>query len=162
MRDPGGCVDAGVADGDRLLAFGELRPADDRRAAARGACLRREDGRGAPQARIDVGGLGTCGDHGAARDTDTLAFHALYDDLDRTIYLPDDWTAASPAQVSLLVHELVHHLQNVGALRHDCAAERERVAYQAQARWLELVGTSLEEAFGIDPMTLLVRTSCMH
>lgn len=97
-----------------------------------------------------------------SRDTDAVDFHALYDDLERTIYLPEDWTAASPAQVSLLVHELVHHLQNVGAVRHACAAERERTAYRAQARWLELVGTSLEETFGIDPMTLLVRTSCMH
>lgn len=88
--------------------------------------------------------------------------HAIYDDLGKTIYLPLDWDAGSPADVSLLVHELVHHLQNVGGSEHDCPEARERPAYQAQARWLELVGMNLAEEFDIDAMTILVRTSCMR
>ncbi|MBI4273252.1 MAG: hypothetical protein HY659_00940, partial [Rhizobiales bacterium] len=39
---------------------------------------------------------------------------AIYDDLSRTIYLPENWAGKTPAEVSVLVHELVHHLQNVG------------------------------------------------
>jgi hypothetical protein len=39
--------------------------------------------------------------------------HAIYDDLSRTIYLPEGWTGATPAEVSVLVHELVHHLQTL-------------------------------------------------
>ena len=45
---------------------------------------------------------------------------ALYDDVGETIYLRQDWSANSPADVSVLVHELVHHLQNVGGLTYPC------------------------------------------
>lgn len=89
-------------------------------------------------------------------------FQAVYDDRTRTIYLPEGWTGATPAEVSVLVHELVHHLQNVGGLTYACPQAREKPAYQAQARWLELFGESLDEAFGLDAMTILVRTSCVN
>jgi uncharacterized protein DUF6647 len=88
--------------------------------------------------------------------------HAIYDDGSRTIYLPAEWTVATPAEVSLLVHELVHHLQNVTGLTYDCPEAREKPAYRAQARWLELFGKNLADEFGLDAMTILLRTSCMH
>lgn len=88
--------------------------------------------------------------------------HAIYDDLNQTIYLLEGWSAESPADVSVLVHEVVHHLQNVGGLEYDCPEARERPAYEAQARWLELVGKSLAEEFELDAMTLLLRTNCLH
>jgi hypothetical protein len=88
--------------------------------------------------------------------------HAIYDDRSRTIYLPDGWSGTTPAEVSLLVHELVHHLQNVAGLEYDCPEAREKPAYRAQARWLELFDQSLVDEFGLDAMTILVRTSCMH
>ncbi len=87
---------------------------------------------------------------------------AIYDDVTRTIYLPKNWTGRSPGEVSVLVHELVHHLQNVGRLDYDCAGARERPAYKAQAGWLELFGRNLAGEFGLDPMTVLVRSSCMR
>jgi len=92
---------------------------------------------------------------------DRLDVHASCHDLDRTIYLGDGWSATSPADVSVLVHELVHHLQNVAGLTYPCAQARERVAYEAQDRWLELLGRNLVDEFELDPMTLLVRTRCM-
>jgi hypothetical protein len=46
---------------------------------------------------------------------------AVYDDSKRTIYLPEGWTGVSPAEQSLLVHEIVHHLQNLGNLKYECA-----------------------------------------
>ncbi len=88
--------------------------------------------------------------------------HAIYDDRSRTIYLAEGWTGTTPAEVSVLVHEMVHHLQNLGGLTYDCAGAREKPAYQAQARWLELFGQSLPGAFQLDPMTILVRTNCMR
>ena len=87
---------------------------------------------------------------------------AIYDDEGRTIYLPEGWTGRSPAEVSVLVHELVHHLQNVGGLKYDCAGEREKPAYRAQSRWLELFDKNLADEFNLDPMTVLVRTNCMR
>ena len=88
--------------------------------------------------------------------------HAIYDDQSRTIYLPEGWTGETPAEVSVLVHELVHHMQNVAGVKYDCAEAREKPAYQAQARWLELFGQNLADEFEIDAMTILVRTNCMH
>lgn len=109
--------------------------------------------------RPDHGAAATEASSPAASDHDV---HAIYDDYGRTIYLPEGWTGTTPAEVSVLVHELVHHLQNVGGLKYDCPAAREKPAYRAQARWLELFGKTLADEFELDPMTILVRTNCMH
>jgi hypothetical protein len=62
----------------------------------------------------------------------------------------------------VLAHELVHHIQNMSGEKFDCPQAREALAYRAQLRWLELFGKTLEDEFEIDPMTVLVRTRCMH
>ncbi len=87
---------------------------------------------------------------------------AVYDDRSRTIYLPASWSAASPADVSVLVHEMVHHLQRFDDRTFACIEAREKPAYAAQARWLEHLGTSLEQEFDLDPMSLLFLTKCYH
>ncbi|MDW3223905.1 MAG: DUF6647 family protein [Paracoccaceae bacterium] len=87
---------------------------------------------------------------------------AFYDDQSRTIYLPRNWSASSPADVSVVVHEMVHHLQNVGNIPQECKEGRERPAYEAQAQWLELVGTTLEDEFELDAITLHLLTRCWH
>lgn len=86
---------------------------------------------------------------------------AVYDDKSRTIYLSDTWTGETPADLSILVHELVHHLQRVAGLRDECPAAREKLAYDAQAQWLALSGHSIYEEFEIDPLTLKLTTTCM-
>ena len=87
---------------------------------------------------------------------------AVYDHPGRTIYLSDSWTGSTPADLSVLVHEMVHHLPAVSDMRFACPAEREVVAYRAQEAWLGLFGENLESAFGIDAATLLVGTVCTH
>jgi len=87
---------------------------------------------------------------------------AVYDDASRTIYLNDAWTGQSAEELSILVHEMVHHLQNLAGHRHPCPGARERLAYEAQERWLGLFGLSLAAAFELDPMTLKVSTACFH
>lgn len=86
---------------------------------------------------------------------------AIYDDRARTIYLSKDWSGKTSAEISVLVHEMVHHLQNLAGRKYACAGEREKTAYQAQARFLDLFDQTLETEFGIDPVTLLVRTTCV-
>jgi hypothetical protein len=86
---------------------------------------------------------------------------ALYDTSTKTIYLSDKWSGQTPAEISVLVHEMVHHLQNIGGLAFACPQEREQLAYAAQDRWLKLFGRDLERDFEIDGLTLLVTTSCM-
>ena len=90
---------------------------------------------------------------------DTLA---LYDDATHTIYLPEDWKGGTPVELSLLVHEMVHHFQNVLGLKHECPQQREKLAYVAQDHWLGFFGHSLADDFGLDAFSLLVKTTCFY
>lgn len=87
---------------------------------------------------------------------------AAYDDDNRTIYLMEGWTGRSPAELSVLVHEMVHHLQASADMRFACPAEREELAYRAQDAWLQLFDLDLKSAFGIDRTTVLIATVCTY
>ena len=86
---------------------------------------------------------------------------SLYNIPTKTIYLPPEWTGSTPAELSMLVHEMVHHLQNVGHIAYACPQERETLAYEAQEKWLSLFGRDLLRDFKIDPFTLLMNTKCL-
>jgi hypothetical protein len=86
---------------------------------------------------------------------------ALYDDTRRTIYLARSWSVTSPADMSVLVHEMVHHLQNVAGLQYECAQAREEPAYIAQDKWLALFGKNLVDEFKLDALTVKLRTTCI-
>jgi hypothetical protein len=96
----------------------------------------------------------------SARDQKDLI--AAYDDEMKTIYLPDTWTGNTPAQLSVLVHEMVHHLQGARPMRYDCPQAREEIAYAAQAKWLALFGRNLNDEFNIDPFTVAMSTRCIY
>jgi hypothetical protein len=99
---------------------------------------------------------GISGDHlGDGRDV-----VAVYDDDAQAIYLRRDWTGQTPAETSILVHEMVHHAQNLAGTKFECPQAREKLAYEAQERWLTQFGSDLGKDFEIDGFTLLVRTSC--
>jgi hypothetical protein len=85
---------------------------------------------------------------------------ALYDTRSGTIVLPAGWTGGTAAELSILVHEITHHLQSEAGQRFACPGEREQAAFAAQARWLERFGSDLEREFRIDPLFLLVATTC--
>jgi hypothetical protein len=87
---------------------------------------------------------------------------AVYDTEARTIYLPDGWTGGTPAELSVLVHEMVHHLQNVGGLTYECPEASEKAAYTAQERFLGMFGGDLQTDFQIDGLTVLVRSNCLY
>ena len=87
---------------------------------------------------------------------------AAYDQDSRTIYLTSGWVGRDPAELSVLVHEMVHHLQASAGTRFACPAEREKLAYQAQEAWLHLVGTDLQTALHVDPAALLVASICTN
>jgi uncharacterized protein DUF6647 len=93
----------------------------------------------------------------AGRDT-----VAIYSDSERTIYLRDGWNGDNPTDLSVLVHEMVHHAQNLQGLKFECPQEREKLAYRAQERWLGLFGHSLASDFELDPFSLLVKTRCLN
>ena len=86
---------------------------------------------------------------------------ATYNDGTNTIYLPERWTGSTPTDVSVVVHEMVHHFQNAAGLHFACPQEREAQAYAAQQKWLGIFGLTLESEFEIDPFTLMVSTHCI-
>jgi hypothetical protein len=86
---------------------------------------------------------------------------AVYDSRSETIYLSDGWRGETPAEVSVLVHEMVHHLQHRAGLKFACPQEREALAYKAQSAWLAMSGTDLATEFELDGFTLLVKTRCL-
>jgi hypothetical protein len=95
----------------------------------------------------------------AALSRDTVA---IYVDAERAIYLSTTWTGNSPADLSVLVHEMVHHLQNLAGEKFECPQEREKIAYAAQERWLLRFGHSLEADFELDGFSLLAKTRCLY
>jgi len=88
------------------------------------------------------------------------AVQSLYSVERKTIYLRPEWNGRSPAELSELVHEMVHHLQNLSHASYACPAEREKLAYQAQEKWLNMFGHSLATDFDLDGFTILVVTTC--
>jgi hypothetical protein len=103
----------------------------------------------------------------AIRDPSVQAAHqrevvAIYNDRTRTIFLAEGWNGAEPVERSVLVHEMVHHLQNLANLKYECSAAREKLAYEAQSDWLKLHGLDLEEEFNLDLFTIFVTSACMN
>ena len=94
--------------------------------------------------------------------TSTAQVEAFYNDTTNTIYLPRDWSGNTPAELSVLVHEMVHHLQSVAGLKYACPQEREKVAYLAQDKWLGQFGLNLIDEFELNAMSVLVRTNCFY
>jgi hypothetical protein len=88
------------------------------------------------------------------------AVQSLYSVKKKTIYLRPEWNGRSPAELSELVHEMVHHLQNLSHASYACPEEREKLAYQAQEKWLNMFGHSLTTDFELDGFTILVVTNC--
>jgi hypothetical protein len=87
---------------------------------------------------------------------------AIYHDPTQTIYLAHNWNGSTPAEQSILVHEMVHHFQNLLRLRYECSQAREELAYHAQNRWLGLFGSNLATDFDIDGFSLLAKTKCFY
>ena len=87
---------------------------------------------------------------------------AIYDDKTQTIFLPEGWTGTTPVERSILVHEMVHHMQNLAKMKYECPAAREKLAYEAQSDWLKLRGLDLETEFDVDLFTIFVTSACMN
>jgi hypothetical protein len=87
---------------------------------------------------------------------------SFYDDATNTIHLSREWSGDSAADLSVLVHEMVHHLQSAAKIDYPCPEAREKLAYDAQDQWLKQFGRNLIDEFALDSMTVLVRTRCFY
>lgn len=86
---------------------------------------------------------------------------SLYDESSRTIFLHKDWRGSDYGELSVLVHELTHHLQNVAGRVYACSNEREKLAYRLQEKWLNHFRRSLASEFNLDPFRMLLKSACL-
>lgn len=85
---------------------------------------------------------------------------AFYDTGRGVIHLREDWSGGTPAEISVLVHEMVHHLQASSGAVGACPAEVEKTAYDTQEAWLAVFGSDLQSAVGIDPLYRILAALC--
>ena len=86
---------------------------------------------------------------------------SLYSETDHTVYLPDSWRADNLRDRSILLHELVHHLQYLNKVKADCPSEYEWQAIDLQLKWLGEQGVDDPlDLLGLDPRFLLMLRGC--
>lgn len=93
-----------------------------------------EFGRRDSPPRIKLVGLERAEDLRGAAERSGGRTRGLYDEETGTIYLTEPWSAGNRRDISVLLHEMVHHRQ---AGQHwYCQQAQEWRAYQIQAQWL--------------------------
>lgn len=85
---------------------------------------------------------------------------ALYDLDGAVVHLPDGWQVSDPVDLSILVHELVHHMQASAGLEYQCRGAMEKVAYDTQIAFLESMGLDMFEVMEINELFYRIITSC--
>jgi hypothetical protein len=85
---------------------------------------------------------------------------ALYHADSGTVLLRSDWDMRDLRDRSILVHELVHHLQANAGREYVCKGAMERQAYDIQAAWLEARGADLLEVMNMNGLFLYAVTRC--
>ena len=97
----------------------------------------------------------------AVNDVNHFQVHAFYLPSTGTVYLPRSWQTTDLRDESVLVHELVHHLQKTNNVEVSCPAALERQAYTLQFDWLREQGVADPYEFtGIDILTVIMASSC--
>lgn len=90
-----------------------------------------------------------------------LYVEVLYSERDNSIYLPDGWRADNLRRRSILLHELVHHLQYLNHAKVTCQSEYESQALQLQVSWLGEQGVDDPfDMIGLDPLWLMMLKEC--
>jgi hypothetical protein len=94
----------------------------------------------------------------AAPNNDIIA---AYDPATATVMLREDWNDQDIVDLSVLAHELVHHMQHASAAKYPCPEAREAQAFAAQETYLGQFHENLESAFGIDKLSMMLKTTCL-
>jgi hypothetical protein len=77
--------------------------------------------------------------------TDTIMeTPAAYERRTHTIYLPNGWNGSTPAELSVFVREMVHHLQNEANLEYLCTPSGAKLALAVQYRWLAMFDAQVQ------------------
>ena len=86
----------------------------------------------------------------------TVIWYAFYNLSIRSIVLSEIVDTESLLGESILLHELVHHMQSAAGQHYEIQCQ----AYQLQDKWLTEHGSSLQAIFNADPFWALTVTLC--
>ena len=79
---------------------------------------------------------------GLSSEADWIRPAAFYSTSEHVIYLADSWNKDDLVDQSILVHELVHHLQIENKVQFGCWERYEAQAYELQIQWLRTRGVT--------------------
>lgn len=95
-----------------------------------------------------------------------MSAQALYNRATNTIILPENWNPLNLYHRSMLIHEMIHAVQDANDAEFGCPRHREKEAYGVQFRWFEEKYNIEKEAamklMGINGLSLLVITECLE
>jgi hypothetical protein len=77
---------------------------------------------------------------GLSSEAEWIRPAAFYSKGEHVIYLADSWNKDDIADQSILLHELVHHLQIEDQIQFACWGRYEAQAYELQIQWLRTQG----------------------
>lgn len=100
-----------------------------------------------------------------ARSKNTIrpSIWAIYDHNVDAILVSDDLDQDDPQFQAILVHELVHYLQDVnGTMNLDCLARNERPAYKIQKAWADAHGVETDVSGMFDAVTRIMDCDGMY
>ena len=97
-------------------------------------------------------------------DPKATSILALYNHITKTVILNKSFWWASTRDQSILLHELVHHMQyssNYKKYKNMCRGLLEKEAYEIQSKWLAKYKLNLLEVMHMNDLYYLVVTSCI-
>ena len=68
-----------------------------------------------------------------------INLHAFYDTENDIIVLPDTWDRREPWDLSVLLHEIIHYVQDQNDIKFSCVQEMEGQTYPLQKQYLKQV-----------------------
>ncbi len=76
--------------------------------------------------------------HKALQKKYNWTMHAVYNRQEKVIYLSENIDIDTPIGASVVLHELVHHYQNISGLvdTFQCSQQSEKLAYETQRQYL--------------------------
>ena len=66
-----------------------------------------------------------------------VTLHGIYDTKLNLIMLSDAWDRTKPWDLSVLLHEVIHYVQDVNEIEYTCIAEMEKDSWPLQQQYLK-------------------------
>ena len=99
--------------------------------------------------------------YGKENSTKHLTINALYAPKTHIVYLSENWNPNDLRDRSLLLHELIHHLQALNNVEAPCLAKNELQAFELQRAWLYEQGIQDPYKFlDTDELTIKLFAQC--